>query len=395
MDITILTGLPGSGKSERLITSVGSALREGRVALTFCCSDSPLLRARSNLTKHRRLGCRSGLSTPLDHFVSTEQSIDLLNEVQSGALLAFEEAQFFGDRIVETWCAASDRGVEILISTPSAAQLKMLNRRGHEATHLQMLCQSCQERNATSFLCHLDEDRTESVCNDCLQRQKMNAKAKIVDRLRCNQPYPGEKRIYQPIELPECSGWEVIRGDSHKRHQIIKDICSSEGLPTAHSSYIDVGCNTGFFCSKMSRVGFKSTGVDVVTDDIKVANLLSTYFRRDYVTYIVSDAYKYLEFTQDHTFDVTSAFSIFQWVMIQNTSDHGLDCMRWLFQKTNRICFLEMGESTETHYIKRIGMKYDSAWIYDFMQTNGEFERIDLVDKNQSKLKRDLFIGYK
>ena len=395
MAIVILTGLPGSGKSETLITNVGTALQEGRIALTFLCSDSPLLRARRGITEHRKLGCRSGLNVPLDHFVSAEQSIELLNDAPFGALLAFDEAQHFGEQLVESWCAAASRGVEILISSPSVAQLKALNLRGHEATRLKLTCQVCQEGEACRFFCHLDDDRTESVCDHCFERLRAKAKVEIIDRLRRNPPYPGEEWTYQPVEFRECRNWGVIRRDTQKRYKLVRDICASQGLPSKHSTYLDVGCNTGFFCHQMHKTGFESTGVDVVADDIKVARLLSTYFRRDYTNYVVSDAYKYLQTTQDYIFDVTSAFSVFQWIMIQNTPEHGLDCMRWLFQKTGRICILEMGVSMEAHYIDRIGLRYDSAWIYDFMQTHGGFERIDLIDMKTSKLKRDLFVGYK
>ena len=41
--ITILYGLPGSGKSKRLIEQVNAAKAQGRAALTFACSDSPWL----------------------------------------------------------------------------------------------------------------------------------------------------------------------------------------------------------------------------------------------------------------------------------------------------------------------------------------------------------------
>lgn len=395
MAITILTGLPGSGKSETLINRVGMALQEGRVALTFSCCDSPTLRARPGIAERRRLSCRSGLSARLDHFVSTEQSIDLLSEAPAGALLAFDEAQHFGDELVESWCAAAERGAEILIASPSAIQLDALKSRGHKAVHLQLRCQVCHEREASTFFCHLDDDRTESVCDDCCERLRAEAKTEIIDRLRRNAPHPGEEWSYQPIELPECGSWGVVREDTPKRHQLIKDICASQGLPNAYSTYLDVGCNTGFFCYQMHKAGFKSTGVDIVANDIEVARLLSTYFRRDYATYVVSDAHEYLRATQGHTFDVTSAFSVFQWVMIQNTPEHGIDCMHWLFRKTSRICILEMGESTEAHYINRVGLKYDSAWIYDFMQAHGGFEWIDLIDMKRSKLKRDLLVGYK
>ena len=112
-------GCPVQGNPKHSSPRVGMALQNGRIALTFMCGDSTLLRARPSIAEHRRLSCRSGLSTPLDHFVSTEQSIELLSQAPSGALLAFDEAQHFGEQVVDSWCAAAERGVEILIASPS------------------------------------------------------------------------------------------------------------------------------------------------------------------------------------------------------------------------------------------------------------------------------------
>ena len=370
-------------------------MEEGRIALTFFCSDSPILRARPNIARYGRFGCRSGVFAPVNHFESTARTIELLEHVPSGALLAFDEAQHFGEEIVESWCMASERGAEVLIATPNEAQLKALNHRGHEAERLRLTCQVCAEREASTFLCYLAEDRTESVCSDCSERLTNDARARVIDLLRQGGPHPGKEWTYQPVELPECRLWRVVRTDTEDRFRILIELCARGGLPNAHSTYLDVGCNTGFFCHRMSRAGFHSTGVDVVASEIEVARLMSTYFRLDYATYVVSDAHEYLHTTPDQSFDVTSAFSVFQWMMMQKTPEHGLDGMRWLFEKTKRICVLEMGESTEAHYVERIGLSYDSAWIRDFMKTHGGFERIELIDMKSSKLKRDLLVGYK
>ena len=175
----------------------------------------------------------------------------------------------------------------------------------------------------------------------------------------------------------------------------MRSVCADEGLPQAHSSYLDVGCNTGFFCYGMANAGFTSKGVDVTANDIRIARLLSTYFRRDLATYQVADAHDYLGSTPDERFDVTSAFSVFQWVMIQSGPERGLACMRWLFQKTKRLCVLELGESSEAHYGDRIGMEYDSAWIQDFMLAEGGFARVQCVRGSEHQLWRDLLIGFK
>ena len=145
----------------------------------------------------------------------------------------------------------------------------------------------------------------------------------------------------------------------------------------------------------MAKAGFESKGVDVTTHNIRIARLLSTYFRRDLATYEVVNAYKYLGSTPDERFDVTSAFSVFQWVMIQRGPDSGLECMRWLFQKTKRLCVLEMGESSEDHYGDRIGMDYDTAWIENFMLAEGGFAKVQCIQSSEHQLWRDLLIGFK
>ncbi len=359
------------------------------------CSDSSILRARPNITKRGRMGCRSGSTTTVDHFVSAERCIALVGDATRGSLLAFDEAQHFGERLVEAWCAAADRGAELLIASASPAQLEALGRKGHKPTRLSLECQSCRQCEATTFFVHRDEDRTESVCERCHDRLRADAEREVVERLERGIPFPGEKSIYQPVELEACADWNVVREDSDTRFGLIRDLCRREGLPEAHSTYLDVGCNTGYFCNRMAHEGFRCTGVDVTVNDIEVARLLGSYVRRDFAAYVLSDAHDYLANSQDETFDVTSAFSVFQWVMIQKTPEHGLDCMRWLFGKSRRICILEMGESTEAHYVERVGLQYDSAWILGFMQETGDFERIDVLEADEHRILRDLFIGYK
>ena len=64
--------------------------------------------------------------------------------------------------------------------------------------------------------------------------------------------------------------------------------------------------------------------MDFVEADIAVANILDAYFRKGHTRYVVQDAFDYLEQTQDRFFDVTSAFAVFQWLMIQTTVERGI-----------------------------------------------------------------------
>ena len=413
MPITILTGLPGAGKSETLITRINSARREGRAALTFMCSESPVLRARHNLTELRQMRCRSGLHTRLDHFVSTERAIEMIARATPGALLGFDEALHFGDGLVAPWCEAAARGVDMLIASPSPSQIEALESRGHAATRLRLSCQRCREREASHFFLYLEDNRTESVCEVCHQRLRSDAERQVRNLLLNGGPRPGEQWLAQPVELPAFSNWNLVRNDCRQRLRLIIDCCAREGLPGAHSTYLDFGCGTGFFCCGMARAGFNATGLDPAPGDIEVARLLSTYIRRDAAAYRQFDPRGFLHLDNGSGYDVVTAFGISEWKQWGDDPRLGRDCLRKLFRETKRICIIEEpfpdgpGTAMSTGTDRPAGngnsapskhsafASIDGATLPDLMQAEGSFQRIERVDRNQYNLEHDLAIGYR
>lgn len=403
MSIHIFFGLPGSGKSSRLIQLVNSAIAQNKAALSFACGDSPYLADRPGMRDYRRLACRQpGLTCPLHHFVSTPDAAKILSGVAAGTLAAFEEAQYFGPEIVEYWKQASERGVEVLISTPSAKQLDLLKDYPHDKTEFAVKCQQCGLADASRFVVIPEDSSTMALCNSCNAEMTEAARKELLDRLQKQPPHPGEKAIYQPVdELPECADWKVVRPDSKARVEVMKRIVEEVGLTKQDGpeqpTYLDIGCNTGYFCHRMRQLGFYAEGVDVVAGDIAVAKLLDAFFRRGHNNYILQNAYDYLEQTQDRRFDVTSAFAIFQWLMIQTTVERGITCLEWFFAKTERICFLEMGYSAEPQYKERLKVHIDRDWVRQIMEEKGGFSEIRLFDSKEQGLMfgRDLFVGIK
>src|SRR5918994_1792666 len=391
MSITIYMGLPGSGKSSRLIELVNAAIAQGHPVLTFACSDSPWLNASDlpagkYIRSHRLLGSRRpGMTTPLDHFVSVDECAAILSRTPPSTLVAFDEAYHFGPDIVPHWLDASQRGLEVLIVSPSEPQLELLEGHEYTATTLPMMCERCSNAEASTFLVLPGENVTLSVCANCDKEMTDAARHEILKRLERQPPYPGEKAIYQPVELEECVGWRVLRPDSKVRADLMTRVLHEVGLPddrsSEHMTYLDIGCNTGFFCHHMRQLGFFAEGVDVVEGDIAVARLLDSFIRRDNNTYVVADAYDYLRDTQNQQFDITSAFAVFQWLMIQTSVEQGIACLEWLFAKTKQVCFLEMGYSAEAHYNDKIvGAHIDRAWVRNIMEEKGGFSEIRIFD---------------
>ena len=87
------------------------------------------------------MGCRdSSLGMLIDHVVNTADAKSILAKAAPSTMLVFDEAQYFGAEIVDSWFEASRRGVDILVGTPSGAQLSLLGEQEFEHVHLSVPC---------------------------------------------------------------------------------------------------------------------------------------------------------------------------------------------------------------------------------------------------------------
>jgi len=405
MPITVLTGLPGTGKSSWLIEQVNQAIAAGRPVETFVCSDYPWPSNHGAFWVHRRLVCRRpGLTSPISHFVSASESAAVLNRTSTDTLVAVEEAYSFGPHIVPQWIAAAERGIELILAVPSYQQMQLLRQNEYTERVFKMKCQKCSVADATTIAIPADGESTMSICEPCFLEMKQAACQEIVVLLRDEEPFPGEDGLYQPVPLPEVAGWRLARPDTAVRAEIMAKVLGELGLPNGNgdqASYLDIGCNTGFFCDHLANLGFVAKGVDATKRFIAVARLLDSFYRRQqrarkqFVLYERANAYEYLRDTQQERFDVTSAFAVFQWVMVQRSVQHGVECLKWLFEKTKRVCFLEMGYTKEELYKHQLDVEIDHAWVLKVMQEHGAFAEVREFRAGHNGLQRDLFVGIK
>ena len=406
MPITLLTGLPGAGKSRRLIEMVKAANADGRPVETFVCSEFPWPSYHGAFWVHRRLVCgQPDLTCEIDHFVSREGASLILRSGRTGSLAAIEEGYAFGDGAVDDWRAAAERGVEVVVAAPSTQQRALLDEREYVDIALRVECQRCRKRDAGEAVIPADGNGAISVCGECFAELAEEAKATIADCLRDEHPFPGEDALYQPVEIPELRNWRLARWDSFARAEVVADMLADLDVTRealgGSATYLDLGCNTGLFCDYMARRGLRAKGVDATSRFITVARLLEAYFRRkkrptgEWVLYEQANAYEYLRDTRDEVFDVTSAFAVIQWVMIQRTPEHGLDCIEWLAAKTRRACVVEMGYTREEMYEGQLDVEIDRNWVLSVMKERGKFDEVVAIDAAPGRLQRDLFVGIK
>ncbi len=399
MSITVVSGLPGSGKSTMLIEAVNAAREQDRSVVTFACSESAWLRAHKMIGARRLLSCRRhGLTCPLDHFVPTAECAAILDGTPSGALAVFEEAHAFAPTIVPHWVEASRRGIDVLVAQPSKSQRQLLEGYAFEETLLAMQCRECDAADASMFVWLADPDVTVATCATCHLEMQSAARRQVLDLLTQHNPSQDERVLHVPIELEEYSDWTIIRSDSKRRLELVRQMLREAQLPVDGSrhrrTYLDVGCSTGYFCHNLRLLGFRVEGVDVLERHIRVARLLDSFYRKDFSKYAVSDVYTYLHETRERRIDVTSAFDASRWMSVESP-DRRIAALELLFAKTNRLCFLEMGHAWERHDRGPLPVDLDRSWVQRVMEEMGGFAEIRVFEAGEYELLSDIFLGIK
>lgn len=366
MAVKVFAGPTGSGKSTTMIRMLRNERNKGRKVYLFLSADTTILTSRRNVRPGGLMGCRTpGLTFPINFVEKTPSTIRVLEELPPGSLAAFDEAQYFDDRIAESWMEASHRGIDVVIGMPSARQLRKLKQGGAE---IEMV-------------------------------NSGQALKQIVEELYLNKPFPGERHAYQPIFGVDLPDWTFVRQDSLARLNNILNASQAyfsavdRNLTETELRFLDFGCCSGFFCEGLAQQGYQATGVDVQNVFLKWGKMLSD-LNMSNVRYVCKDG---LTFAQelDEKFDVISALATVQWIMVQKGYDAGATTLRRLFAACEHLFILEMGYTEEDVYKGKIDKTIDRAWVMNFMREYGGFAKIVLAPRGTGGRWRDVFFGFK
>lgn len=402
--LTVLTGLPGTGKTSTLIRLLQEHQVAGRDVKLYLSGENSLLTQRPNVVAGGRMGCRNPkFSFTISEVLKTDQAIERLVSAAPGSVAAFDEAQYFQPHIVAAWIAAAQRGVHVIISTPSASQRAALSAKAIQLTDLNIPCVTCGKRKSTVVIYKENLAQPTPVCGSCESDHYETTVAQLLNDVRESEPFKGEKKTYQPFYDLPMKGWTFVRPDSQARFEIIRRALSKYPYitvdptnPGREFTYVDVGCCSGFFCDAFTTHGFSSTGVDVTKHFIDWAKRVAL-LKRQSIRYLQEDAEKFLT-SSNSEFDVTSSFATIQWVMAQRNYNAGVNCFKVLFNRTRHVCVVEMGYSTEDIYKTKIldrPTEIDKDWVLRIMNEHGNFAHIDFYPAGHLGIWRDIFIGYK
>ena len=403
MGLKVYEGLPASGKTKAIISEMDRRRSFGDRVMLVLSNEHEELTRRQNVREGGMMGCRDSTKKfPIDRVIGTAEACELLAEQVAGTLIAFDEAQYFNPKIVPAWLDASERGVDILVGTPSQMQLQALNGAQYDLKKLEVMC-SCQKRNATRVMYSKDLTYPAHLCDRCYHARMKDEEKKLLKLVQESEPFPGELHTYQPFFGIDMYGWKLVRNDCPARFDIILDaVARSDSVqeklsdPVKQPAFIDLGCCSGFFSHAMAEQGFRSHGVDVAEHFILWANQVA-FSKGQAIDYKCQDLLDFLR-TSDKTYDVVSTFATVQWVMDQRGYEAGMECFQRIFEKTSSICIVEMGYTTEDIYrmkIKDRPSEIDRQWVMNLMESFGKFSQIEFHPAGEGGIWRDIFVGFK
>jgi thymidine kinase len=403
MSLRVYTGLPASGKTSAIITEMESREKAGGKVLLILSSEHEALTRRPNVKPQGLMGCRDqNKSHQIDDVIDSHEAAKLLEAQEPGTLVVFDEAQYFQPDLVHGWQQAAERGVDILVGTPSKDQLTRLEGVPHELVDMKVTC-SCGAEESTHVVYKDDLIYPTHLCNRCYEEHMTLEVDRLLEVVKESEPFPGDLHTYQPFFDIEMNGWGLVRKDCMARLNIIVDAVSrcgavSQKIDAAveQPSFVDLGCCSGFFADGMTTKGFLSAGVDVSEDFIKWASQLAV-IKGQAVTYTQQDLLEYLTSSTKH-YDVISTFATVQWVMAQKGYEAGIRCFDEIFDKADSICIIEMGYTSEPIYNDKITdrpSEIDRDWVLKLMEGSGKFDTIELHPSGENGIWRDIFVGFK
>jgi hypothetical protein len=283
-DLTVLIGVPGAGKSRRLIHAVNEARADGRLARVFLCRENPRV---AHKERDRTLRCRDPKTwCDLDGFLTSEETIVALDEMPADALAAVDDSQSFSVAVAQAVVRAATRGVRCIVSVPSPQQLQVFRDHGVAPTELTLSCQrGCGEPGTTAVL--TEKGHTLTVCGECLKLITEEAAATVREHLTSRFGSP--RMLQEPLPCLDMPEWPTASPSAAREVDAIAN--ELDGDRSTHDAWVpsatllDLGCGMGARAIALARKGYHVTGVDPDAALVSIGRIVDRVFARRHVAF--------------------------------------------------------------------------------------------------------------
>ncbi len=176
--------------------------------------------------------------------------------------------------------------------------------------------------------------------------------------------------LYQPLDLPECHRWVVVRKCTD-RLSMFKELLSSLGFISKGKTYLDIGSYLGWFVAQMSELGFDSYGVEI---DPIAAEIGQWVYGIKPDQIIIDNFLRLLE-NQQCTYDVVSIQSLMHHFVTNKGSVTPEELIHLVDINTRSVLFFEMGQAHES-WFKNSLSDWTPSYIETWLKKNTSFSKV-------------------
>lgn len=394
MKINIINGLSNSGKSQEMIKKY-TTLKENHKCVAFLNK-----KIYSNLCVNFWYSKNVNVKTTYDYLINSEEElINILKKNNDHEYLFFDEFYSYSAEVLDFLINYyENKNIEIYMSNCYEEQVNIIKNKNtnYDLQILFVKCINCDD-NSVIVCSDNTNNITENYCYNCYC-EKVNKTVEFIKNKISTYPLLPSNTLYQPFYLKndnfyynlskDFSNYQIIRDDTDKRIDIYLKHHNKEFI-----SYIDLGCNTGYFCDYMTETLkiLNVYGIDICKTMIDICIQKSKYLLLNNNYYICQDLYDYFMNT-DKKYDVISAYSVVQWLMIQKGDEKGVELLEKLAKITNKILIIEIGDHNEHHYDK-LKIPIGTEWLIELLKKY--FATYIIYDKNKYGIKRDIIYFFK
>ena len=391
MKFNIINGLSNAGKSEKLINKYLYLKTQNKK----CISILNKLIYDKDLAIDKWYSKNVNVYCNYDYCVENN-IISIIKKLKDIDYLFLDEAYSYSlNTLEEIINIFTNENIEIYVANFTNAQIELIKNKNiyYNLEILFVKCNNCDQQSEITCP-DFTTNITENYCFKCYNK-KVNEIADEIKNKLSNYPLMPKKQLYQPF-LSKTNNFyfnlnnvftdfNILRSDTNNRIDIYLKHHDS-----TINSYIDLGCNTGYFCDYMSDI-LRITnvyGIDICSTLIDICIKKSKYILMNNNKYTCSDLYDYFLNT-DKNFDVISAYSVIQWVM---GDEYGIILLKKLATIVNKILILEIGDYKEHHYDK-LKIPIGSLWLVELLKDY--FKEYIIYDKETFNLKKDIIYFFK
>jgi hypothetical protein len=189
--------------------------------------------------------------------------------------------------------------------------------------------------------------------------------------------FRGQRRIFQPIPVPELQGWSVARKCTDRLALMVAWL-RRNGISSG--SFFDVGACYGWFISEMAKLGFQASGVE---QDGALAAVGRLAYGLHSSAITVENLGHHLK-SAERKYDAVCCLSVLQNYILRYEKMTSEEFIRLVDQITGSVLFVDTGECHESR-LKHSLAGWNVEYIENWLKKNTSFSKIELLGMDSDR----------